>query len=447
LKNASRRVKKMVMTEETVLADTIKTNKFECEQKNIDNDITPEALSVLQRAFTDFQIRAEQLSSAYASMQEDFKKVNIELERKNSELARSLAVQEETRTYLYSILESMENGVIGIDMNAVVTHFNNAASLITGYETSDVLGRKITEIFRSTHDDDLALLHVIHTGKESRRNEKVFWHKDGHPVSVSFQTALLRDRDGRNLGAVEIFSDISKLKALEEEMQQTRTMAVLGEMSATVAHEIRNPLGAMGMWAGLLERDLSTEDPRRMILGKITEGLSRLNKIVSNLLVYTRPVRAELRKVILNNILDEVVSFVEIEIERLGHKIAITKHYSQEKVVVLADPEKLNQVILNLCLNAIQAMQQGGVLSVSVTMDRKNDSGYACFAIGDTGCGIAKENMSKIFDPFFTTKENGTGLGLAIVKKFVDSHSGYIDIKSEQGEGTLIKVFLPLLKE
>lgn len=437
----------MVITEESLLPHEMNTGASAGEEgKNI-SGITSETLSVLQRAFTEFQVRAEQLSHAYASMQEDFKKVNIELESKNLELAESLAVQEETRTYLDSILESMENGVIGIDMNAVVTHFNRAAALISGYDESDVLGRKITDIFRSSAGDDMPLLHVIRTGLEMRRDEKVLWHKDGHPVPVSFQTALLRDRDGRNLGAVEIFSDVSRLKALEEEMQQTRTMAVLGEMSATVAHEIRNPLGAMGMWAGLLERDLSTDDPRRMILGKITEGLSRLNKIVSNLLVYTRPVRAEFRKVILSSILDEVVSFVEIEIERLDYKITIEKTYSNESAVVLADPEKLNQVILNLCLNAMQAMQQGGILSVSVSMDRKNDAGYACFTIGDTGCGIEKENMCKIFDPFFTTKENGTGLGLAIVKKVVDSHSGYIDIKSQMGEGTLIKVFLPLLKE
>jgi PAS domain S-box-containing protein len=435
------------MTDDIVLAGEAIVDETGNEDKKNKYEITPEALLALQRAFSDFQLRAEQLGNAYESMQEDFRKVNIELDRKNSELAKSLSTQEETRTYLNSILESMENGVIGIDMCGIITHFNRAASLITGYDTSDVLGHTITDIFHNVQESDVALLQAIHNGRELRRDEKVLWHKDGHPVPVSFQTALLRDKNTRNLGAVEIFSDVSKIKALEEEMQQTRTMAVLGEMSATVAHEIRNPLGAMGMWAGLLERDLTTDDPRRMILGKITEGLSRLNKIVSNLLVYTRPVRAEFRKVLLNNILDEVISFVEIEIERLGHNIVITKDYSHQKAIVLADPEKLNQVIMNLCLNAIQAMQQGGTLSVSVALGGSNDLGYACFTIGDTGIGIAKENMSKIFDPFFTTKENGTGLGLAIVKKFVDSHSGYIDIKSVPGEGTLIKVFLPLLKE
>lgn len=437
----------MVMTDDTILAGEANVNDFEGEKTPERFDITPDTLSLLQKAFSDFQIRAEQLSHAYAAMQDDFRKVNVELDRKNTELAKSLAVQEETRTYLYSILESMENGVIGIDMNAVITHFNQAASQITGFTSNEVLGQKVTDIFKYNQDEEIALLQVIQSGRGARRDEKVLWHKDGHPVPVSFQTALLRDRDQRSLGAVEIFSDISKIKALEEEMQQTRTMAVLGEMSATVAHEIRNPLGAMGMWAGLLERDLEGDDPRKMILGKITEGLSRLNKIVSNLLVYTRPVRAELRKVNLNTILDEIVSFVDIEIERLGQKIVITKESSCHNAMVLADPEKLNQVVMNLCLNAIQAMPQGGALSVAVANEGRGDSGYACFTIGDTGVGIAKDNIPKIFDPFFTTKENGTGLGLAIVKKFVDSHSGYIDIKSTVGEGTQIKVFLPLLKE
>ncbi|HEX2955392.1 MAG TPA: PAS domain S-box protein, partial [Chitinispirillaceae bacterium] len=396
LKNVCKRAEDMVMTDDIIVAGESNANNCENEKKQRRFDITPDALSSLQKAFTDFQVRAEQLSHAYASMQDDFRKVNVELDRKNNELAKSLAVQEETRTYLYSILESMENGVIGIDLNGSVTHYNKAASIITGYSSTEVLGRMITDVFKSNQDKEIALLHVIRTGQGARRDEKVLWHKDGHPVPVSFQTALLRDRDQRCLGAVEIFSDVSKIKALEEEMQQTRTMAVLGEMSATVAHEIRNPLGAMGMWAGLLERDLEGDDPRKMILGKITEGLSRLNKIVSNLLVYTRPVRAELRKVNLNCILDEIVSFVDIEIERLGKKIVITKQYSCQNSMVLADPEKLNQVVMNLCLNAIQAMPQGGTLSVAVINEGKDDSGYACFTIGDTGVGIAKDNISKI---------------------------------------------------
>lgn len=411
------------------------------------NEISVELFESLQKAFSDFQVRAEQLSNAYAQMQSDFKKVNLELDRKNAELKESLEKQEETQTYLYSILESMENGVIGVDVQGVITQFNRAACEITGYQSSRVIGKSFAEVFANDSESEPSLVKVLRTGRELKRDEKVFWHKDGHPVPISYQTALLRDSHGNRIGAVEIFSDISKIKALQEEMHQAKTMAALGEMSATVAHEIRNPLGAMGMWAGLLERDLETDDPRRKTLGKIVEGLSRLNKIVSNLLVYTRPVNTEFRKVSLAQILDEIVDFVQIEIERLGYDIQVTKKMGTQPVYVLADPEKMGQVIMNLCFNAIQAMAHGGELTVKLEEDQTKNAGLSCFSIEDTGVGIEKQNLVKIFDPFFTTKENGTGLGLAIVKKFVESHSGFIDIRSDTGKGTCVKVFIPVLKE
>lgn len=416
--------------------------------KNAEQDTLPiEVFESLQKAFSDFQFRAERLSVAYAGMQEDFRKINLELDKKNAELQSSLNKQEETQNYLNSILESMDNGVVGIDIMGNITHFNRAASEITGYNIEDVQNKPYIDLFRNSADGEPALITVLHTGREMKRGEKVIWHRDGHPVPVSYQTAILEDKNGSRIGAVEIFSDISLIKALEKEMHQAKTMAALGEMSATVAHEIRNPLGAMGMWAGLLERDLEPGDQRRKTLGKITEGLSKLNKIVTNLLVYTRPVKLEFRKVQLETVLEEIVDFVQIEIERLGQKINVKKNWADEKTFILADPEKMGQVVMNLCLNAVQAMPAGGELSVTVDKKKQRAAEFVCFSICDTGTGIAKDDISKIFDPFFTTKENGTGLGLAIVKKFVETHSGYIDVKSAIQKGTTVRVFLPGLKE
>jgi signal transduction histidine kinase len=264
---------------------------------------------------------------------------------------------------------------------------------------------------------------------------------------VWFQTAVLKDPRGHVLGAVEIFSDISKIKALEEQMQHTKTMAALGEMAATVAHEIRNPLGAMGMWAGLLERDMGPEDERRKLVNRILEGLSRLNRIVSNLLVYSRPVKAQFRNVSLHHLMSETIDFVEIEAERQGHAITVKKKWNAEEgCAVLADPEKIQQVIMNLCINAIQAMPGGGTLSVAIDKPKKQNAEFASFCIADTGVGVAPEHIDKIFDPFYTTKENGTGLGLAIVKKIVEFHSGHITLKSAVDKGTTVKVYLPLAR-
>jgi len=292
------------------------------------------------------------------------------------------------------------------------------------------------------------LIDVLRKGKEYTRDEKTMWRRDGHPVSVWFQTAVLKDPRGHTLGAVEIFSDISKIKALEEQMQHTKTMAALGEMAATVAHEIRNPLGAMGMWAGLLERDMEPADPRRKLVNRVLEGLSRLNRIVSNLLAYSRPVKAQFRKTPLHHVLSETIDFVEIEAERQGHVIAVKKKWNDgESCFVFIDPEKMQQVIMNLCINAIQAMPQGGTLEVRIDPKKKQTSPYASFCISDTGVGIAHEHIDKIFDPFYTTKENGTGLGLAIVKKIVEFHGGHVTIKSVVGKGTTVSVYLPLSRD
>jgi len=407
----------------------------------------PAEFEVLQTAFLEFQARAEKLADAFNNMQRDFKKVNMELAVKNEQLARSLAKQEEVQIYLASILESMNNGVIGIDVMGTVTHFNRAASEITGYGADQVLGKPYETVFARDASAP-TLLDGLRCGKEHTRDEKTLWRRDGHPVSVWFQTAVLKDPRGQNLGAVEIFSDISKIKALEEQMQHTKTMAALGEMAATVAHEIRNPLGAMGMWAGLLERDMEPGDQRRKLVNRVLEGLSRLNRIVSNLLVYSRPVKAQFRKTPLQHLLRETIDFVEIEAERQGHPITVKKKWDDgEPCTVFVDPEKMQQVIMNLCINAIQAMPEGGTLAVRIDAKKKQSSQYASFCISDTGVGIAREHIDKIFDPFYTTKENGTGLGLAIVKKIVEFHAGHVTIKSAVDKGTSVTVYLPLARD
>ncbi|GBU22393.1 histidine kinase [Fibrobacteres bacterium R8-0-B4] len=242
---------------------------------------------------------------------------------------------------------------------------------------------------------------------------------------------------------IELRSSLARREALEREVQQAKTMAALGEMSATVAHEIKNPIGAMGVWAGLLERDMDPQDPKRKTLGKITDGLAKLNKIVTNLLVYTRPMTAEFRIVRLDALLEEIVDFTEVEIGRLGRKIAVEKKFDcPDGLCVKADPEKINQAVINLCLNAVQAMEDGGKLSVLLSTSGE----YAQFSIVDTGSGISAENITKIFDPFFTTKEDGTGLGLAIVKKIIESHIGTIEVTSERGVGTCVKCCLPIAR-
>jgi len=409
--------------------------------------VPQQAFEALHQAFEAFQQRADKLDNAYRAMQQDFRKLNLELDTRNRELADSLRSHRETQTYLNSILQSMNTGVIGIDIMGNITLFNRAAAEITGHVVEDVLEHSYESLFHDTAHPEWSLLEVLNTRQGLPHDEKVLWHKEGNPVTVSFQTSILSDPDGNTLGAVEIFNDITRLKRLEEQMQQARTMAALGEMSATVAHEIRNPLGAMGMWAQLLEREIDRDDPKKKTLSRIIEGLGRLNRIVSNLLVYSRPVKIDHRKIDLCALMEEIVDFVDIESERKNIAVTIQKRWrANEPVYISGDPEKLQQVVMNLCLNAVQAMETGGELTVEVERANKSaDASFAYFKIIDTGSGIEPERIDRIFDPFHTSKEDGTGLGLAIVKKFIELHKGFIDVKSTYGTGTVVTVFLPAL--
>jgi len=400
--------------------------------------IDKDAFVALQTAFESFKEHSEHLSAAYGSLEKHVEKLSVELDEKNRKL-------EEAHMVLNSILGAMHNGVIAVDTNGRITQFNTAAQNSTGYSKGKAIGADFTKFFGERGFSEKNLLDVLRSGKGYDRDEKVLWNKDGSPVPVVYQSSLLRDADGNLLGAVEIFNDISKIKQLESENQQNRVLAALGEMAATLAHEIKNPLGAMGTWARLLEKSFETDDKRKQTIGKIIEALSRLNKIVSSMLIFGRQSKPEFQTLELKRLLSEFVDSMEIEVVfGSGAQIMVEKNWDETPLIVNIDPEKFRQVLLNIALNSVQAMGETGILSVACEASKRDGGNYAIISISDTGSGIPPDELEKIFTPFHTTKEDGTGLGLAIVKKLVDFHGGVIDVESEIGEGTTFHIFLPL---
>jgi PAS domain S-box-containing protein len=410
------------------------------------SEMEKDKLEQLLTAFEEFRLRSEKLESSYASMEKRFEELNLELDEKNSHLKTSLEEQERVHTILDSILDTMHNGVISVDVAGVVTQFNSAAETITGYDHSKIEGQKYEDLFGEKGFSKNSVLDVLNSGRGYERDEKVIWGVDGDPIPVIYQSSLLKDKNDNLLGAVEIFGDISQIKALEEENQENKILAALGEMAATLAHEIKNPLGAMGTWARLLDRTFETGDKRKKTLGKIIDALSRLNKIVSSMLIFGRQSKgSDLRKVDIKELLSEFVDSMEIEvIFSSGKEIEVVKQWDETPLEVAVAPEKLRQVLLNLAINGIQAMGEDGTLTVSCGVHEKERSKFAQITVKDTGPGIDAEALEKIFTPFHTTKENGTGLGLAIVKKLIDFHGGVIDVESEVGVGTVFSVYLPL---
>lgn len=398
--------------------------------------LPPETQAKMTGLFDWFRGHVERLEDAYRELMSRFDRISRELEDKNRELTAALDENERVRNQLRSVLESMDSAAVMVDTDARITLYNAAAEKMFGVPAGQATGASYHDVFSEMTDADLPLLQTLKDGNAKAGGER-YWKVGETYKPIGFTTSLVRDPQGQVLGAVEVASDLTEIKRMQQRMQHAQTLAAMGEMAATVAHEIRNPLAGIGGFAGLLERDLEIDDPRRALVRKIVQGVSSLNKIVSNLLVYTRPMELNLHRVEFTHWMDEILRYAEVEIAKENKPIEIVRDWAFASLPIRLDTEKFQQVFLNLIFNAIQAMPGQGVLTLKAAMD---EEGWLRIGVCDTGLGIAPANLDKIFNPFFTTKEQGTGLGLAIVQRIVALHGGQLSVISEVGKGTEFQV-------
>ncbi|UCC45224.1 MAG: PAS domain-containing protein, partial [Candidatus Zixiibacteriota bacterium] len=239
-------------------------------------------------SYASFSRIVNSLQRKYIDLKEEFSTQNEELAQANKKLVHLTKKNITATEFLNGILNSISAGVIAIDLNGRVTHFNPAASLILGIPPREPLGKPYREIIPPGTPVNANALRAAESGREVDSVEKHIELADGSKLQVSVSTAVLRDNDGRLVGAVEVFQDLTKFKKMEQEIARLNTLAALGEMAATVAHEVRNPLSGIGGFAALLERDLTDEDPRKELAQKIIRGVNSLNDTVETLLNYTR---------------------------------------------------------------------------------------------------------------------------------------------------------------
>lgn len=415
-------------------------------------EITQEQLEAFADSYASFNKTIEKLHQAYKDLEQKFENLNLELEHTNLKLRESLAEKEKVTNYLNNILENLTSGVLVVNLEEKITLFNRAAEEITGYKTDEVLNRPYLEVMGRGVDIQSTPVHTLRAGSSHLNEEKEVLAKLQTKIPLGYSTSLLKDSEGNLLGAVEVFFDLSKIKKLEEEIARVRTLAALGEMAATVAHEVKNPLGGISGFADLLYRDIEEGDPRKNYVKKVIEGVDILNRIVMNLLDYTRSIKLDLRPTDFVKFLDEVVGFFEMDLLREKKKIKIERLYPDEKCSCLLDGEKFKQVVLNLLYNASQALPDGGLIQLSAGQETRNLENeipnstaeqIISLKIKDNGIGMTEEVKNKLFTPFFTTKEKGTGLGLSTVKKIVQAHKGEIEVDSKLGKGTTVTIFIP----
>ena len=343
-----------------------------------------------------------------------------------------------------NIVRSISSGVFTADATGAVTSFNPAAREVTGYAVGQVLGRSWREIFNwhpnESSDEGSALAVPAMTRFEVECKDA-----NGDRLVLGMTVSPLHEQDEPH-GLVGVFKDLTQIRDLEEEMRRKEWLANLGEMSAGMAHEIRNPLGALAGAMQMLRKEAISDVTDRRLMDIAVREATRLDAIITEFLQYARPPALDLAEHNIDKILAETLDLVQHE-ARNRKRITIATSLAGGALSAQVDQNQMRQVFWNLATNAFDAMPDGGKLTIT-TGSRHIDAGgrkgdVVEIAFQDTGEGIAPGNLDKIFLPFFTTKKEGSGLGLAAVHRIVDLHGGWIKVESPPQQGTRFVVCLP----
>jgi two-component system, NtrC family, nitrogen regulation sensor histidine kinase GlnL len=354
-----------------------------------------------------------------------------------------------------AVLAGLPDAVIAVDTDLRVVFWNAAAEALAERSARRAEGRLLKEIFPSDASIARRMGETLATGESRSEAEALIERADRREVPVSLVTAALFGKDGTVGGAVAVLRDLSRIRQLEAEVRRGETLASAGRMAVGLAHEIRNPLGAIRGAVQLLARELAGDSRLVEYTTVLTSEVDRVNRIIEMLLNLARP--APVRPVPLNlHQLFERVALLNEQGAR-DKRINVVRRYDPSLPPILGDEDRLVQVFHNLMRNAMDAMSGGGTLTLATKVSLNPLFGKMDLGGGgartmveahviDEGSGIPAAARAKIFDPFFTTKDHGLGLGLAICHQILEQHRGAIHVDSEEGRGTTVTCFLPIAR-
>jgi len=399
---------------------------------------------LLLEAFEMFTQASSSLESAFQQLQVRAQRLSEELAAKNRELKKSLREKAEVQNYLKTILESLPCGVLVLDEGGRLTLCNPVASQLLDLPRTRP-ARTRNKGFTLQETPLHEYFEASASAETGKREVEISFLSQGGMLVLAASGTPLKDSSGRRIGTLHIIRDITEIKALEEQGKRGERLSAMGEMAVELAHEIRNPLGSIELFASLLEKELPAGGDLRRWAENIRIGSRSLNNIVSNMLHFANPMSPSFRSVSVHDVIHEVLGFTDLIMKQRG--VSVQKNLDATDAVISADRELMKQVILNLILNAMQAMPSKGCLTIGTRCVGQLPGGAPCpgleLSIQDTGLGIPPENLGRIFDPFFTTNKNGTGLGLSVVHQIVDRHSGFIQVNSTVNVGTTFTLVFP----
>lgn len=357
------------------------------------------------------------------------------LKQRDIELADTSQALRKAKLETDDILRHLSSGLMSVDANGVVRFFNEAAEKILGYKEKEVKGKRCEEAFKNRMP---ALAKCIMAGVEGRiefpRRELEVDTGNGSLIPLGLSTSVLKEEDGGIRGVIAIFSDLTEAKDLEGKVRAADRLAAIGELSACIAHEIRNPLAAISGSVEVLKNELELADENDELMKLIIKESDRLTKLLTKFLQYARIERTAFNKVELCHVISETIEILYHH-ELMKPDTKINFKFEDSIVYVIGDEDLIKQILINLAVNSCEAFtDEGGEITFEVINDAEN--GLVKLTVGDNGPGIPPEILKRIYQPFFSTRKSGTGLGLAIVHRIAEAMGIEVAVDSKLGDGT-----------
>jgi two-component system sensor histidine kinase AtoS len=335
-------------------------------------------------------------------------------------------------------MRSITSGVITVGPDGSVATVNLAAERMLGMQEEDMVPRRLGVFFKEDGGLNAALTRILEGRTPKLVTDVQAVTTTGRTLHAQVAMSRMRDVSGRVFGAVVTFEDVSEVRALTDHLIRADRLAAMGELTAGVAHEVRNPLGIIRATVQLVEDSGADSERTKAAALIIKQEIDRLDRVIKALLDFGRPSAPTLRPTNIEDVVSDVVLFTR---QFAGQSdVHIDTEFAASQPMVRADADQLKQVFVNLVSNAVQAMEPtGGTIVVRVW----DDDSFVFASVADTGPGIEPDVLERVFDPFYSTRDSGTGLGLTIVHRIIDQHGGRIEVASAPGEGTTFTVALP----
>ena len=348
-----------------------------------------------------------------------------------------------------NLVEDIEDVIFRVDKTGRYLFLNKALQKVTGYFPQEFYDTPSLATDMIHKDDEKLVRETMQKILDDELNvskdlEYRVYCKNGKELCLSQNTYPIKNKNGSIIGVEGIIRDITDRKKIEDQIRRSERLASIGELAASIAHEIRNPLGAISNSVCMLKRDLALDGDDQKLFEMVAEETDRLNNIITNFLTFAHPAEYHFVRSDILAIINETLLLLEQD-ERFNERIKIIKVYENNIPKVYLDQNWIRKVFWNLLVNSIDAMPRGGKIYIHVRRPNVPNNEEIEIVVADTGEGIPPEIMKKIFEPFFTTKKTkGTGLGLPIVHRIVDNHGGVINVKSERNKGTSFTIRLPI---